>query len=65
MFDFLYRIHTDHNVDNTATVVKEWCSLIQSQYKSVDCHTSFEWEYPTSKLNSQPREHCMNKGRLR
>jgi collagen beta-1,O-galactosyltransferase len=58
-------IHTGHNVDHTATSAIEWCYLIQSQYKSVDCHTSFEQKYSTRNLNSQPRENPKNKAQLR
>ena len=63
--NFYYRIYTEHNVDDTEFAVNEWCSMVQSQYKSVDCHTSlnFDCEYPVTSFT--PTQHPKNKPMLK
>ena len=59
------RIRTDHNVDNTAALIEEWCSAAKHVYTSVDCHSSSEWIYPTRDPYAMPEEHYLNVARLR
>ena len=60
-----YRIRSDHNVDGTSSSVNRWCYMSRSQYKSVDCHGSFTWEYPTKKPYSTSVQRSKKKARLR
>ena len=55
----------DYYVDSITSTVDEWCSMAQSQYKLIDCHVSFEWDYPTMNPYSKPTQHSNNKARLR
>ena len=62
---FCSRVRTDHNVDDTATVVNIWCYKVKSLYKSVDCRASNDWMYPTVQPYSQSVQRSKNKARLR
>ena len=62
---FCSRVRTDHNVDDTATAVSIWCYKVKSLYKSVDCHASNDWIYPTVQPYSQSVQRSKNKARLR
>ncbi|CAI8006304.1 Procollagen galactosyltransferase 1 [Geodia barretti] len=56
---------TDHNVDGTASALKHWCRRVRELYKSVDCHASDTWTYPTRDPYSTSINRSKNKARLR
>ncbi|CAI8006303.1 Procollagen galactosyltransferase 1 [Geodia barretti] len=56
---------TDHNVDGTAFALKHWCRRVRELYKSVDCHASYTWTYPTRDPYSTSVHRYKNKARLR
>ena len=39
--------------------------MSKTHYKSVDCHASYQWEYPTRNPFSMPVQRSKNKARLR
>ena len=39
------RIYTDHNQDNTAAILQEWATAVQSLYHSVNIDEDTEWLY--------------------
>ena len=61
----LCRFGTDHNVDGTAFALKHWCRRVRELYKSVDCHASYTWTYPTRDPYSTSVHRYKNKARLR
>lgn len=56
-FVSIYRIRTDHNMDDTGAVLETWCNAAQDIYLSVDCLSSDEIVYnlthPYSETNEQ------------
>ena len=57
IFSEINRVRSDHNLDNTATVLEVWCSAARDVYSSVDCHLSedivYDLRYPPSDSDEQ------------
>ena len=45
MPDFVDRIHTDHNDDDTESLLEQWKQAVESQYKRVDFISSSDIVY--------------------
>ena len=52
-------------MDGTAFALKHWCRRVRELYKSVDCHASYTWTYPTRDPYSTSVHRSKNKARLR
>jgi collagen beta-1,O-galactosyltransferase len=58
-------IRTDHNVDDTAEVLGQWCRAAREVYLSVDCHASEELFYPAHHPYPESHELYEHVARLR